>query len=81
MKNRTNPMQKALEALAKHPRCGAQCKQSEGKCKNAAMANGRCRLHGGKSTGRPQTHGQATKASKALRSEVQRILGELKKHT
>jgi hypothetical protein len=80
MKNRTNPMQKALEALAKHPRCGAQCKQSEGKCKNAAMANGRCRLHGGKSSGRPQTHGQTTKASKALRSEVQRILGELKKY-
>jgi len=81
MKNRTNPMQKALEALANHPKCGAQCKQSEGKCKNAAMANGRCRLHGGKSTGRPQTHGQTTKASKALRSEVQKILRELKKHT
>jgi hypothetical protein len=78
MKTKTNPMQKALEALAKHPKCGAQCKQSDGKCKNAAMANGRCRLHGGKSTGRPKTHGQTTKASKALRNEVRKTLDNLR---
>jgi len=79
MKKTTNPMQKALDALAKHPKCGAQCKQTEGKCKNASMANGRCRLHGGKATGRPPTHGQTTKKSKSLKSEVKNILQELKR--
>ena len=80
MKKKTNPMQKALEALAKHPKCGAQCKQTEGQCKNASMANGRCRLHGGKATGRPPTHGQTTKRSKLLMSEVKKTLHELKKY-
>ncbi|WP_436664222.1 phage terminase small subunit [Alicyclobacillus acidoterrestris] len=32
--------------------CGAKTRAG-GKCKNAAMENGRCRLHGGKSTGAP----------------------------
>lgn len=33
-------------------RCGAKTR-SGGTCKNWAMANGRCRMHGGKSTGAP----------------------------
>lgn len=42
--------------------CGAKTR-SGGKCKSRQMANGRCRMHGGKSTGAPdkntnaQTHG------------------------
>jgi len=44
------------------------------------MANGRCRLHGGKATGRPPTHGQTTKLSKSLKSEVKNILHELKRY-
>jgi hypothetical protein len=35
------------------PRCGAQTRAC-GACLQPAMANGRCRLHGGKSTG-PRT--------------------------
>jgi hypothetical protein len=35
------------------PRCSAQTRAG-GSCKAPAMANGRCRLHGGKSTG-PRT--------------------------
>src|SRR5690554_6144621 len=31
-------------------RCGAKTRSGE-PCKNYAMANGRCRMHGGKSTG------------------------------
>ncbi len=35
------------------PRCGAHTRQA-GTCRQPAMPNGRCRLHGGKSTG-PRT--------------------------
>jgi hypothetical protein len=35
-------------------RCGAKSKQTGLPCKSPAMANGRCRMHGGKSTG-PKT--------------------------
>lgn len=33
------------------PRCGAKGKRTGRSCRQPAMANGRCRLHGGKSTG------------------------------
>lgn len=37
---------------AKNNRCGAKTRSGT-PCKNGAMANGRCRMHGGKSTGAP----------------------------
>ncbi len=43
-----------LEALVKAnaaPRCGARSKRTGKPCRAAAMPNGRCKLHGGKSTG------------------------------
>lgn len=40
--------------LLQHPRCGAKKRRSEDTCQQPAMANGRCRLHGGLSTG-PKT--------------------------
>jgi hypothetical protein len=43
-----------LEALIKAnaaPRCGARSKRTGKRCRGAAMPNGRCKLHGGKSTG------------------------------
>jgi hypothetical protein len=46
-----------LEALLKAnaaPRCGARSKRTGKPCQGAAMPNGRCKLHGGKSTG-PRT--------------------------
>jgi hypothetical protein len=46
-----------LEALVRAnaaPRCGARSKRTGKPCQGAAMPNGRCRLHGGKSTG-PRT--------------------------
>src|SRR5215510_3365262 len=46
-----------LEALARAnaaPRCGARSKRTGLPCRAAAMPNGRCKLHGGKSTG-PRT--------------------------
>jgi hypothetical protein len=39
--------------LTTAPRCGARTR-AKASCKAPAMANGRCRLHGGKSTG-PRT--------------------------
>ena len=81
MKNQLNPMREAREALANHPRCGAHCRTTNAPCKSAAMANGRCRMHGGKSTGRPVTHGQRTKEAKADRRAAQEVLTQLSKLT
>lgn len=61
MNKTANPMREARAALALHPCCGAHCRTTGGPCKAPAMANGRCRMHGGKSTGRPQTTGRYTK--------------------
>jgi hypothetical protein len=46
-----------LEALVRANaslRCGARSKRTGKPCRGAAMPNGRCKLHGGKSTG-PRT--------------------------
>jgi len=37
--------------INKVKRCGAYARQTGKPCKQPAMTNGRCRLHGGKSTG------------------------------
>ena len=65
----TNSMHKARAALALHPRCGAHCRTTGEPCKNPAMKNGRCRMHGGKSTGRPITTGENTKTAKKARKK------------
>jgi hypothetical protein len=43
-----------LELARAAPRCGAHSKRTGRPCKAPAMPNGRCRMHGGKSTG-PRT--------------------------
>ena len=69
------------------PRCGAKAKSRGGApCQRAAMANGRCRLHGGLSTG-PKTpegierirraktkHGRRSKRAKAERASYRDLL-------
>ena len=77
MKNRPNPMQKALEALQTAPKCLAHARTTGNPCKNASMTNGRCRMHGGKSTGRPVTHGQRTKKTINNQKTVKKILWDL----
>jgi hypothetical protein len=78
-------VQARLDALAKAnaaPRCGARSKRTGKPCRAAAMPNGRCKLHGGKSTG-PRTpeglersrranwkHGHFSREAKAERSRV-----------
>ena len=81
MKTEHNPMQKALDALKLAPKCEAHCRTTNAPCKSAAMANGRCRMHGGKSTGRPATHGQRTKEAKANRRAAKEVLAQLNKLT
>ena len=69
-----NPMRKALEALKLHPRCGAHARTTGHPCKSPSMLNGRCRMHGGSSTGRPITHGRCTLAAKRERQEVRELI-------
>lgn len=60
--------------------CGASCRTTEQPCRNWAMANGRCRMHGGKSTGRPLVHGRYTNAERGQRAEwlgIERVLRKL----
>jgi hypothetical protein len=77
MKKRPSPMEKALEALKLAPKCLAHARTTGEPCKNASMKNGRCRMHGGKSTGRPITHGQRTNISLKNQLEVAKILEQL----
>jgi hypothetical protein len=74
-----------LEALVRAnaaPRCGARSKRTGKPCRAEAMPNGRCKVHGGKSTG-PRTpeglersrranwkHGYYSREAKAERSRV-----------
>ncbi|MGZ8415644.1 MAG: HGGxSTG domain-containing protein [Methyloceanibacter sp.] len=58
-KLRINPMQSRLP-MHLSPRCGAKTRNGT-RCKSPAMNNGRCRMHGGKSTGAPKENKNALK--------------------
>lgn len=54
--------------------CGAKTRAG-GKCQRAPMPNGRCYLHGGKSTGQPIKHGlYAVKHHQTLGDKIQKYL-------
>ena len=74
MKNDSKLMVEARKALALHPKCGAKCKQREGFCVNPSMKNGRCYIHGGKSTGPKPKHGQSSKAAKQKRKAISKLI-------
>ncbi len=68
--------QKALEAANSAKRCGAKTRATH-PCKSPAMSNGRCRMHGGKSSGAPRgaahgryKHGKYTNDAKQKKREV-----------
>ena len=70
------PIDKAREALAALPRCAAVARQTGEPCKNPGLgAGGRCRFHGGASTGRPPSHGNATKQAKLDRDWARLLVG------
>ncbi|TLS66570.1 hypothetical protein FEF65_10055 [Mariprofundus erugo] len=58
--------------------CGAHARTTGKPCRQPAMANGRCRLHGGKSTGRPVTSWLWTKEAKEIREEARQLIKEVK---
>jgi len=73
-----NNMAKARAVLAALARCTAKSRQRGVACKNPHLgAGGKCRFHGGASTGRPPTHGRLTKANLLNRDWVRLLLGEL----
>ncbi|WP_081629366.1 HGGxSTG domain-containing protein [Methylopila sp. M107] len=45
-----------IAELARRPKCGAKAKATGQPCRNAAMANGRCRYHGGRTPSGDQWH-------------------------
>jgi len=72
-------------ALLAHPRCGAHARTTGKPCRCPAMANGRCKLHGGKSPGAPRgtkngnfRHGQRTQEAAERRREVRELLQTLR---
>jgi hypothetical protein len=80
----------ALVCADAAPRCGAKRRHDGGSCQQPAMPNGRCRFHGGKSTG-PRTaeglersrkarltHGYYTAEAKAERFKARMQLRALK---
>ena len=73
MRKVDNPMREARAALAIHPQCGAYCRTAGRPCRGPAMANGRCRMHGGRG-GRPTIHGRYTKAVVEERREVRALI-------
>jgi len=67
-------MRARLEALLKAnaaPRCGACSKRTGKACQGAAMPNGRCKLHGGKSTG--AAHAGGARAQQAGKLEARAL--------
>ena len=81
----TNPMDqrsmnhsllKARAVLASLPRCTATSRQTGKPCKLPGTgAGGKCRFHGGASTGRPPTHGRNTKRARLNRDWLRLLLG------
>ena len=75
------PRASPLAAARQAPRCGAHARRTGLPCQQAAMPNGRCRMHGGSATG-PRTaeglarctaaqmkHGRRNAAARALAAQ------------
>ena len=62
-------------------RRGAHARTTGQPCTQWAMKNGRCRMHGGKSTGRPIIHGRNTKEAKQARREIREAIRGLREMT
>ena len=77
---RINPMHLDMHRA---PRCGARTRIGS-PCRSPAMANGRCRMHGGLSTGAPKgnrnafKHGRYTAKAIADRREVAALIRLMK---
>jgi hypothetical protein len=85
----TSGWSKALQAAREASRCGARTRSGL-PCRGAAMPNGRCRMHGGPSTG-PRTpeglersrranwkHGRRSAEARARRKEAAAIQRQIR---
>ena len=80
----SNAMREARAALALHPRCGVHGRTTGQPCQAPAMANGRCRMHGGTNRGAPTgerngnyRHGRRTQEAEAQRRAGRALLQQL----
>ncbi|WP_419187166.1 HGGxSTG domain-containing protein [Solidesulfovibrio carbinoliphilus] len=68
--------------LATVRQCSARSKRTGEPCRQPAMANGKCRFHGGKSTGAPRgnrnawKHGGYSVEAQGHRQELRQLLRE-----
>ena len=53
--------------------CGAHCRTTGEPCKNHKMENGRCRMHGGKSPGRPVINGRYTREAVGEMAKMRKL--------
>ena len=67
-------MSKPYTPFANIHYCGAKARSTGKPCRGSAMKNGRCRLHGGESTGRPITTGLWTKEAIQQRKSVSALI-------
>lgn len=75
-KENMKPIEKARQVLDQLPRCGAKSRQTRLPCRLPALgAGGRCRFHGGRSTGRPPIHGRNTRKAMLARDWARLLLG------
>ena len=83
--------QKGIDAANAAPRCGAKKRRKGTPCGSPAMANGKCRIHGGTSTG-PKTvagvesirkanwkHGRRSAEAIRQRKEATSLRSEIKR--
>ena len=67
-------------AMHQSPRCGAHSRRTGKPCRNGAMGNGRCRMHGGKATGAPKgncnafKHGLYSAETKRWKNAIRELL-------
>ena len=61
----------AINPMHAAPRCGARTRRGT-PCKAPAMANGRCRMHGGPSPGAPPGNRHAWKHGRFTREAIER---------
>lgn len=69
-----------VELMNAAPRCNAYSRRSGKPCRAPAMANGRCRMHGGKSPGKPGNknalkHGHYSHETILLRKAISTLIG------
>lgn len=76
---------KGLQAMLDTPKCGAKKRKKQEYCKAPAMANGRCRIHGGLNPGAPTgerngryKHGKRTKKYEAEQRQMREIFKKAK---